>query len=324
MGVPPSPRALSAYERFLTAHALPLWWQPDWLEAAAVESNGDWDVAVLEEDDAVLGVWPYAMYRKGPFTVLGEAPLCPRLGPALAPLDGHSASQLIERRRRLDLLREQLPPYSHLQQRMLPEFEGEQALRWAGYRQTSRTNYVLPTASLEAAYGQLHGSLRRRLSGVGDRLQVYAHGGLLAFWQLNEKTFAQRGQRVPYSYDLLAGVDAVAEARGLRRMLFAANAEGALVAAVYLIWDARAVTCLASGYDAEQKDSSAVALLIWRGIELAHRLGLPFDFEGSDLEGVSEFFARFGGRIEPYHELWHTPSRAYRWLQFIRQEFATR
>ena len=329
--MPPSPAALSAYERFLTAHALPLWWQPDWLEAAAVESDGDWGVAALEEDGAVLGVWPYALYRKGPFTVLTEPPLTPRLGPALAPLAGHAASHpasaQVERRRRLDALRALLPPHSHLQQRLLPELGHWQPLRWAGYGQTSRTNYVLDLSgpgAPERAYAGLHGSLRRRLSSADERLQVFDHGGLLAFWQLNERSFAQRGLRPPYSYDLLAEVDAVAHARGQRRLLFAANAEGQLVAALYLIWDARAVTNLASGYDAEAKDSSAMALLLWRGIALAHELGLPFDFEGSDIEGVSEFFARFGGQLQPYHEVWHTPSRAYRWLQFFRREWTHR
>ena len=297
---------------------MPLWWQPDWLEAASVESDGDWGVATLEEDGVVVGVWPYAEYRRGPFRTLTNPPLTPRLGPALAPLTGHPASQLVERRRRLDLLREQLPPYAHLEQRLVPEFGSWQPLRWAGFSQTSRTNYVLDTASPERLFDGLHGSIRRQLAAVEDELQVLDHGGLLAFWQLNELTFRQRGVAMPYSYELLAGIDAVAAALGRRRMLFAADGAGRLLGAIYLVWDGRAVTNLASGYDRSTQQSGAMPLLFWRAIEWAHRQGLPFDFEGSDIEGVSEFFARFGGRMEPYHEIRHTPSRLYGLLRALR------
>ncbi len=312
------PAQLDAYARFVAEQKLPLWWQPDWLEAASVESDGDWDVALLEEDGELIAVWPYATYRKGPFTVLTNPPLTPRLGIAQTPIDGHASSQLIERRRRLGLLLEQLPKHSHLRQNFLPSYGSWQPLRWAGFAQTSRTTFVLDTADLRTVYDGLHGSLRRHLRAAENELQVFEHGGLVALYQLQQASFARQKLGIPYSLDLLMALDGVAEAHGRRKLLFAADKQGQVIAGLYLIADAQAVTYLASGLDPARKDSSAMPMLVWRGIEWAHELGLPFDFEGSDLEGVAEFFARFGGRAVSYHELWKTPSTAYRWLQTFK------
>ena len=47
---------------------------------------------------------------------------------------------------------------------------------------------------------------------------------------------------------------------------------------------------------------------MWHGIELASKLGLCFDFEGSMHEPIERFFRSFGGRQIPYFVISKTSS----------------
>jgi hypothetical protein len=101
-----------------------------------------------------------------------------------------------------------------------------------------------------------------------------------------------RGQSapVPFTQEYLRRLDAACVQHGARTILVAKDPEGRTHAAVYLVHDKKCMYYLMSGGDPELRSSGAGCLAAWRSIELAHQLGVRFEFEGSMIELVEQFF----------------------------------
>ena len=90
---------------------------------------------------------------------------------------------------------------------------------------------------------------------------------------------------------------------GRCRGFLARSKEGEPLGAVWIAWDDKRAYYLLGGYDQSAKSNNAVALAMWRAIQFtATDLKLPeFDFEGSPIPAVEQFFRKFGGTLTPYH-----------------------
>ena len=90
-----------------------------------------------------------------------------------------------------------------------------------------------------------------------------------------------------------------------RKLFFAKNTEGAIEAAIYVIFDDKTAYYLAGGATDEGRLRGAMHGLLARAIEEAAAAGCTiFDFEGSMLQGVEPFFRGFGGELTPYFRVY--------------------
>jgi hypothetical protein len=91
---------------------------------------------------------------------------------------------------------------------------------------------------------------------------------------------------------------AAARARQQCRIVTAVDADGAAHAKVFFIWDDKYVHYFLSTRDRNVAHPGAVSLLLWSGIELAHSLGLWFDFDGGiNNDARYRFIVAFGGEV---------------------------
>jgi hypothetical protein len=74
-----------------------------------------------------------------------------------------------------------------------------------------------------------------------------------------------------------------------------------------------------AGSDPELRSSGALSLLIWEAIQLAAKEKLTFDFEGSSIRQIEQFFRGFGGRRVSYFRISGGPSKAFRLLKGIQE-----
>src|SRR5699024_2767065 len=79
--------------------------------------------------------------------------------------------------------------------------------------------------------------------------------------------------------------------------------DGRRHAAVYAIGDERRVYQLVSGNDPRLRQSQSGVLLRWKVAEAAREFTDVYDFEGSMLEGVEEFYRKFGATQTPYFSI---------------------
>jgi hypothetical protein len=72
-----------------------------------------------------------------------------------------------------------------------------------------------------------------------------------------------------------------------------ADGGGSLVGALYLLFDRKTAFYIVSGVDKEALGGNTGALLVHFALRYAQDHGLLFDFNGSSIPGINEFFLKF-------------------------------
>jgi hypothetical protein len=81
----------------------------------------------------------------------------------------------------------------------------------------------------------------------------------------------------------------------------ASNKEGEIIAVSFYLFNGSKMTYLFGGYDSLNKHEGAGALTMWNGILYAKEKGFDiFDFEGSMVPKIENYFRGFGGNLVPY------------------------
>jgi hypothetical protein len=97
--------------------------------------------------------------------------------------------------------------------------------------------------------------------------------------------------------------------------------ETGIIGIQLLLYDSYRAYNIMSGIDRNYKKLNAGPLLMAHSIEWARQRGLIFDFEGSSIEPVFQFFMRFGPEVVTYPFLVYANSRRVKWLNSAAQVF---
>ncbi len=114
------------------------------------------------------------------------------------------------------------------------------------------------------------------------------------------------GEKSYFDLSLIRPVYQAARARGQGSILAAIDAAGMVHAKVFFVWDDKYVYYYLSTRDKKSADLGAVSLLLWSGLELAHRIGLWFDFDGITSDTRFQFMSGFGGEIASRYNVTRT------------------
>ena len=86
-------------------------------------------------------------------------------------------------------------------------------------------------------------------------------------------------------------------------MIFIKDKEGTVNAVAYLVWDEKSIYYLMSGHNTELKNNNFNTLAAWEAIKFASKINKVFDFEGSMIPSISEFFRKFGPVQKTYFNI---------------------
>jgi hypothetical protein len=272
--------------------------EPWWLTAVA---PGQWDAVEIEHAGHVVARLPYVIRRRAGLTMITMPPLTPRLGPWVAPSNAKPARQLGQQKDLITELIQMLPAHHYFSQHFHHSVTNWLPFHWQGFEQTTRYTYVLDDLSdVESIWAGLEHNVRTYIRKAQKQLQVRTDLDLDKFLETSTLTFTRQGKKHPYPGDLVRRVDAACAARAARRMFFAEDAQGRIHAVGYLVWDSRSAYYLMSGADPALRNSGAASLVLWEAINFAATVTPRFDFEGSMIEPIEQFFRSFGSRQVPY------------------------
>lgn len=82
---------------------------------------------------------------------------------------------------------------------------------------------------------------------------------------------------------------------GYGKYLEAWDAEGNVHSCAYFVYDENVCYYLLGASDTKFRSSGAQSLILWEGIQFVAKHSCVFDFEGSMVEGIENFFRQFGG-----------------------------
>ena len=289
------------------AHLLPLFHQPWWLDAVCA---GNWDVAILKEQEKILAVWPYQVEKKWGFRLLRNPPFTPYLGP-LSLSEKPLSENWVE-----DLYR-QLPKVHFAQWTCLPEFTQKSFVHFRNSKQQQRTTYCIELKlSEEELWQNMHPKRRNAIRKAQSDLIVQAKMmdvDDFAEWQ--KLAFDEKKNKYPYSAAFLKSVIDKASMQNASLNYSVSDKNGNELGQIWLAFDASKMYYLLSATPA-QTHRGAIALLLWTAILESKKMGLEtFDFEGSMDDGIAHFFHRFGGIKSSYVNYTITHSFLWQWKQ---------
>jgi hypothetical protein len=297
---------LSEYRAYVRqTDSLPIFFYDWWLDAAA--SPNGWNGLLLRQGSDIIALWTYAHKKKWGFRKIVMPPTTPYMGcwyELPQGLKTHAALSL--EFRILDALLSALPPFDDYHQTFYPTPLNWQPLAWRGFTQTTRYTYRLDLRpELSFLFDNFRPQTRTHIRKAARSHVIVADLEPELFYSLNQKTFQRQGLQISYSLSFFLQKDAALLKQKKRKIFFALNKTGQAIAALYLIWDARAAYLHLMGSDPAQRGADAGDLLVWEAIQFAKtQLGVAyFDFEGSMLQTVCAFFRSFGASPVPYHQI---------------------
>jgi len=175
---------------------------------------------------------------------------------------------------------------------------------WAGFDAMARYTYVVDlTQTEEALWAGLRENIRRETRKGRKQLRIETIEDVGECIRLIGKSYARQGNPNAFDSPAMYRLNDACAQRGRREMLVARDEQGAIHAAIYLVWDDRTTYYLAGGADPELRTSGAHSLLIWEALRRSKARSLEFDMTGSMVESIERFFRAFGGQQRVYFSL---------------------
>lgn len=183
-----------------------------------------------------------------------------------------------------------------------PEYRNWLPLYWQGFSQTTRYTYqLLPDG--EVIRDGYDSALRRLLNKARRNGLVIREISSQSFAEEIRKTYRQKRQHCPFSYNFMTRVIDKLEAAGLFYKRSACLPDGTVLAVGGVVYDQASANLVLHGMDRNFRESGANAFVIDHLIDYASHHSRVFDFEGSMIKNIERFYRRFGGQLTPYSEI---------------------
>ena len=214
----------------------------------------------------------------------------------------------------------QLPEFHLMKQNFTPTFDNWKELYWAGYDQTTYYTYVLDNIKdHESVFAGFKSNLRNSIKKLGYTFSIGETNDLAAFYEINKKSWSVQDGKIPYTLGYLQKLDDALINNGNRYIRLIKDANNNIVAGAYIVRDNHTAYNLMLGTDPNHRHSRAAEILLWDVIQEMSQYVDRFDFEGSMIEGVSQFFKAFGGKQQPYSVISKSKNK---WIGIAARLFA--
>ena len=307
----------------LCAHQkeLPLFVQPHWMDLVC--TRGDWEIRFIESNEGRLqAIWPLYRIQKFGFSRFVRPILTPSFGPLFVS-DGTFPQRFKEyghRKKVLDALIQSLPHYDYFRVPLSPKTFDTQPLKWTGFKTEVRYTYqIQPTSDMDSLIAGWSPKTLNHIRHCQDTLQVTDSVTPEEFFRINEATFRRQKFPSPYDLQFITKLYNTLKEKDQVKILGAHDGDQVQAAALF-VGDQNTFFLLASGY-IDGADRGAMSLVLMEGIKMAMRAGRVFDFEGSDIPGIENYYRGFGGELIPYYEVIHVPNWFLRSLLFFMNRY---
>lgn len=207
----------------------------------------------------------------------------------------------------LEFLAVELKQYKTFDYYFHPEFKNWIPFYWSNFTQQTRYTYRIDfNKDIEQIQKSFHGNVRNDIkNAIKNNIKIIIDVEFDSFYKIINKTFLRQGSKAPFDRDKLHKF--IKELRKKDKFVsFAAlNQENEIISVCGLVYDNNSSYFLLNGIDIDNQIRGANALMIFESIKYFHDKCQNYDFEGSMLPGVEQFYRRFGGELVPYMRIWN-------------------
>jgi hypothetical protein len=293
------------YDQFCAKHKamLPLFFQAGWLDQVVIQ--GHWRAWVAFESDQAVAVFVGHYRRKYGLSALLMPQLTPYFGLWFPPMEGLDQKELTH------ALLSTLPRVFLTSLCLTPDFEDLAAWKLNGFHHKKRTTYLIQCKTIEAYEVNRSNKLQNHLKHAQAKLEIDISSQVEELVQLVRASFEKQNRELPYPARLVQQIFECTAANA--KITLARDGEGVAHAGLLTVEDGTTVYNLISG---RKRDAirGAQALLLDDAIKVAIKKSKKFDFEGSSIPDIANFFSSFGGEV---HHFYHVYRSAYRWTDAL-------
>ena len=305
---------------------LPLYMQPWWLDAVC--HKGIWDVCLsFDNAGSINGCLVYYLVKlRGVIPAIVNPDLTPHTGIWMVANKDFGKTKLHNQyaytKKVVSALVEQLPEVGLYHQKLHHSLNDWQPFFWKGYKGSTHYTYLLENiGDLNTIYDHFKGSVRTDIRKAEKSIRIEASEDITGFYRLCELSFGRQGLKPNFSKEAVLRLDKVLMERGLRDMYVAKDLDGAVHAAIYIVYSEDTAHYLIGGSDPDLRSSSSVTYLLWHAIQYASRRAAFFDFEGSMLPAVEYSFRNFGAVQKPFFRITKAKNVFYEALTLLFKDY---
>jgi len=188
-----------------------------------------------------------------------------------------------------------------------PSFDNWIPFSWGGFTQQTRYTYRLDLSnSIEEIESHFHTNTKRNIKNANKHhIDIRENIEFEEFYEIINKTFIRQGSKAPFNKEKIKRYIETLEAKGHFISFGAYTQDNRLISVSGVAHDSETAYLLFNGIDIENQVRGANTLLVHETIKYFQGKCKIYDFEGSMLFGVEEFYRRFGGELTPYMRIWN-------------------
>lgn len=230
------------------------------------------------------------------------------LGVVFSKEAGSKAKLISKQYKYMELLANELKKIKSFDYYFHPSFENWIPLYWHGFSQQTRYTYRISNFNQteEEIYTKFHSSVKRGInSSIKNKVTVKQDISFDTLWDITNKTFIRQGGKSPFNKNKLESFTTNLKEKKHFVSFGAYNEKGICIAVCGLVYNKKSSYLLLSGIDIENQVRGANAFILYESMKYFHAKCDYYDFEGSMLQGVEQFYRKFGGDLIPYMRIWN-------------------
>lgn len=305
-----------------TEKSINLFSKPDWLDVVVGSDN--WDVSVVfDKYGNLVASMPYYIKKFFFYKIINIPQFTPKLGPWIK---NYKLNSLSKNHRYMQSLIDQLPNFSYFYQNWDYDIDMWLPFYWSGYHQQVSYSFIFDDlTNLTNIYNTFSSACKRQIKKAKrNKIKVVETDDLKRFLILQDKTFHRQNRYNPVSDDNFYKLDKYLKKVQKRKIFISQDHLGNDHAGIYLVWDKKSAYYLAGGGDPKFRNSGAGNLCMWHSIQFSSTVSEKFDFEGSMIKNINNFFSNFGGVQRQYFTIWKSNSIIISFLLYIKMKLKSK
>jgi len=189
-----------------------------------------------------------------------------------------------------------------------PNFKNWIPFHWNGFTQQTRYTYRISnnTKSIDEIHNSFHSNLKNDIKYAASKnITINQDIPLEIFYNVINKTFIRQGSKSPFNKKKIDSFISALKVQNRFKSFGAYNSNGICIAVCGLVYDKKSSYLILNGINIDSHIRGANTLMLFESIKYFHDKCDFFDFEGSMLPGVEQFYRRFGGELTPYMKIWN-------------------
>jgi hypothetical protein len=282
------------YIEFETQNNFPFFSRSAWLDVVAE----DWQVALFTTKNKLTFFFAYVLEKKGPFTFVRN----PYFTPYSQFIFQEDKAIEADYSEMILFLEKFKQNFSFVEL----DFPEKAFYAKSVAHKVMRTNKISLNHKNENFALELANSNTQKQIIKGRRLEISNTKEAAIVFQILKKTFERQDKKYAFSLDLISNIIAFIYTNNCGKVWLATDSAGQHHSALIQVWDQENSYYLTGGSNYKFKNSGGMAALQAHAIGYANTLhedvnnGLKkplsyYDFEGSQVEGINNFFKSFGG-----------------------------